>query len=41
VLKPRFREVGVASVHGITDGFPSTDGVTVVAEFGFRREWKR
>jgi uncharacterized protein YkwD len=38
VLKPRFREVGVASVHGVTDAFPSTDGVTVAAEFGFRQK---
>jgi len=37
VLKPRFREVGVASVRGITDAFPSTEGVTAAAEFGFRK----
>jgi uncharacterized protein YkwD len=40
VLKPRFREVGVASVRGITDAFPTTDGVTVAAEFGFRQRRK-
>jgi len=37
VLKPKFREVGVASVRGITDAFPSTAGVTAAAEFGFRK----
>jgi uncharacterized protein YkwD len=36
VLKPRFRDVGVAAVHGVTDNFPSTDGVTVDVELGFR-----
>jgi uncharacterized protein YkwD len=40
LLKPKFRDVGVASVRGITDAFPSTGGVTVAAEFGFRQRWK-
>jgi uncharacterized protein YkwD len=40
VLKPRFREVGVGSVRGITDAFPTTTGVTVAAEFGFRKKRK-
>lgn len=38
VLKPRFREVGVASVHGLPNDFPYTEGVTVAAEFGFRKK---
>jgi uncharacterized protein YkwD len=37
LLKPRFRDVGIAAVPGITDSFPTTDGVTVAAEFGFRQ----
>jgi uncharacterized protein YkwD len=41
ILKPRFRDVGISAVHGITDGFPSTDGVTVVAELGFHEPKKR
>jgi uncharacterized protein YkwD len=40
LLKPRFRDVGVASVNGVTDNFPSTDGVTVAAEFGFHQRRK-
>jgi hypothetical protein len=40
LLKPRFRDVGVASQPGITDAFPTTEGVTVAAEFGFRERWK-
>jgi uncharacterized protein YkwD len=40
LIKPKFRDVGVASVRGITDAFPSTDGVTVAAEFGFRQRNK-
>jgi uncharacterized protein YkwD len=40
VLKARFREVGVASVRGLTNGFPYTEGVTVAAEFGFRKKRK-
>jgi uncharacterized protein YkwD len=40
LLKPKFRDVGVASVRGITDAFPSTDGVTVAAELGFRQRRK-
>ena len=40
LLKPRFRDVGVASVSGIADAFPYTAGVTVAAEFGFRQRWK-
>jgi uncharacterized protein YkwD len=36
LLKPKFREIGVASVRGITDSFPSIEGVTTASEFGFR-----
>ena len=38
LLKPKFRDLGVASVRGVADDFPSTDGVTVAAEFGFRKK---
>ena len=40
LLKPRFRDAGVSALPGITDAFPTTDGVTVAAEFGFRQRWK-
>jgi uncharacterized protein YkwD len=41
VLKGRYREVGIGSVRGITDAFPTTEGVTVAAEFGFRHPRKK
>jgi uncharacterized protein YkwD len=41
ILKPRFREVGISAVNGVTDNFPSTDGVTVDAELGFRDARKK
>ena len=37
LLKAKFEDIGVSSVRGIADEFPDTSGVTVVAEFGFRR----
>jgi uncharacterized protein YkwD len=40
VLKGKFRDLGVSSVRGVSDNFPSTDGVTVVAEYGFRKPRK-
>jgi uncharacterized protein YkwD len=40
LLKAKFRDLGVASVRGVADDFPSTDGVTVAAEFGFRKKRK-
>jgi uncharacterized protein YkwD len=40
LLKPRFRDVGVAAILGVTDAFPATDGVTVDAEFGFHQRRK-
>ena len=41
VLKAKFRDLGVSSVRGVSDNFPSTDGVTVVAEYGFRKPRKK
>lgn len=37
ILKRKFEDLGVASVLGVADDPSSYDGVTVVAEFGFRK----
>jgi uncharacterized protein YkwD len=37
LLKPRFDELGVAGARGIPIDPDQSDGITVAAEFGFRR----
>ena len=37
ILKAKFEDIGVSAEHGIADSFPVNSGVTVAAEFGFRR----
>jgi uncharacterized protein YkwD len=37
ILKARFEDIGVCAQPGIANSFPVTSGVTVAAEFGFRR----
>jgi uncharacterized protein YkwD len=41
ILKPRFRDAGVASVPAVTDNFPATEGVTVDVELGFRQPQRK
>jgi uncharacterized protein YkwD len=36
LLKPRFRDLGVAAVRGVPSDPSQTDGVTVATEYGFR-----
>jgi uncharacterized protein YkwD len=37
ILKPKIEDIGVDTEHGIADAFPVDTGVTIAAEFGFRR----
>jgi uncharacterized protein YkwD len=37
ILNRKFEEIGVDAERGIADEFPNVTGVTVAAEFGFRR----
>jgi uncharacterized protein YkwD len=37
ILKAKFEDIGVAAAPGVANDFPSTEGVTVAVEFGFRR----
>jgi uncharacterized protein YkwD len=37
ILKAKFEDIGVCAQPGIAASFPVTSGVTVAAEFGFRR----
>jgi uncharacterized protein YkwD len=37
ILKAKFEDIGVSAEPGIANSFPVTSGVTVAAEFGFRR----
>jgi hypothetical protein len=37
LLNPKFEELGVGAQHGIPYDPTQTDGITVAAEFGFRR----
>jgi uncharacterized protein YkwD len=37
ILKAKFEDIGVSAEPGIAGSFPVTTGVTVAAEFGFRR----
>jgi uncharacterized protein YkwD len=37
ILKAKFEDIGVDTERGIADAFPNITGVTVAAEFGFRR----
>jgi uncharacterized protein YkwD len=37
ILKAKFEDIGLSADPGIADSFPVTSGVTVAAEFGFRR----
>jgi uncharacterized protein YkwD len=37
ILKAKFEDIGISAEPGIAGSFPVTTGVTVAAEFGFRR----
>ncbi|SRR5581483_9293481 len=37
ILKPKLEDIGVDAEYGIANAFPVDTGVTVAAEFGFRR----
>ena len=41
ILNRKFEDIGVDAQRGIADEFPNVTGVTVAAEFGFRRFPKR
>ena len=36
LLKPKFRDLGVATIRGIPQDPTQTDGITVASEYGFR-----
>jgi uncharacterized protein YkwD len=36
LLKPKFRDLGVAAIRGIPSDPAQTDGITVASEYGFR-----